>query len=302
MRKKATILLCIMMIGAAVLTGCGNQIPEMSQERSDEIAQYAADLLISSKAGNMKLMNAKAETAKRVEAAKKKAELAAKVDAWEKAQKQNQSGSQNTASSESSANAQAGQTASGSAPGAPAAGEAASQTMPAAAASSSGASEGASGGASGAGSTVNAASAQPGDIASFFNMSGLTIAFDGYELNDTYTDESTGGQDGGPTIKATDGVQFLIVKLKVSNPTSADVDADVISQKASFRITANGNQGGASLMTLMPGDFSLLKEKIAAQSSQDYVLITQVSSDLKTLDKLNLTIQKDQSAISINLK
>ena len=286
-----------MILGAAILAGCGNQIPDMTQDKSNEIAQYAADLLISSKTGNTKLIDVKAETARRAAIAKQKADLAAKVDAWEKAQQDIQSGSQSKPAANSGKNTQ---TASGSAAASEGTTASGSDAANSGAEAGTGAQNG-SGNTAGS-SSVAATSAQAGDIASFFNMNGLTISYDGYELTSTYTDKIAGNQDGGPSIKATDGVQFLVLKLKVSNQTSADIASDIISQKASFQIIADGNQGGSSLMTLMPSDFSLLKDNISANSTQDYVLITQVSSDLTTVSKLNLTIQKDQKAISIDLQ
>ena len=79
------------MIGicSAMLVGCGNAIPEMTQEEESMIVTYAADLLAQySPDHTSRLIDTEKEAARRAEIAEKAAEVQAIIDANKKAQEE----------------------------------------------------------------------------------------------------------------------------------------------------------------------------------------------------------------------
>ena len=261
MQRKYLSIICIMMITTLTLTGCGNQIPEMSADQNEMVTQYAADLLLGTKSSNTRLIDTAAETARRREIAKKAAAVQAKIDqekaTKEKAKEEAESKLESTPVVDNTG------------------GTAASETQTA--------------------SSV-------GDISAFLGLTGLEITYNGCELSNSYTDESTEDTQWAPSIDATSGSQLLIVKLGVKNSTEQDISADVVNQNASFQLIANDSQGGSILMTMLLSDFSLLKDNIPAGTTSQYVLITQVGTDLTSVDSLKLVINKGEDSLTVGLQ
>lgn len=85
----------IMALGMAscLLTGCGNVIPELTEEEASLIATYAADVVLeSSKEGNSRLVDTAAETARREELAEKVEQLKERKSQEEEEEKQQEAG------------------------------------------------------------------------------------------------------------------------------------------------------------------------------------------------------------------
>lgn len=262
MKKRLLGISCVLAMSVSLLTGCGNAIPDMTAQQEEVITQYAADILVQSKSGNTRLIDTAAETARRQEIAKKAAAVQAKIEAAKKEKE----------AAKESAQAKLDQTPVTNATGV----------------------------------TETAAAAETlssvGDLSAFLSLNGLTVAYQGCELASSYTDQSEEDQQWSPSIDATAGKQLLIVKLAVSNPTTADVMADVVSQNPVFRLVANEQDGGTTLMTMLLSDFSLLQENIPAGATENYVLITQVSSDTKEINSLKLYAEKGSAAITVGLQ
>ena len=79
MTKWKFILCTFVMVFA--LTGCGNTVPELTEEQSDEVAQAAVDLLLSTKETNTRLVDTEEEGRLRAERHRKEREIAEKIQA-----------------------------------------------------------------------------------------------------------------------------------------------------------------------------------------------------------------------------
>lgn len=92
MREKGRILAIGMT--CCLLTGCGNVIPELTEEEASLIATYAADVVLeSSKEDNSRLMDTEEETQRREDLSKKVEELREKKKQEEEEKEQEVKGS-----------------------------------------------------------------------------------------------------------------------------------------------------------------------------------------------------------------
>ena len=88
-QKKKARILTVLGICCAALMGCGNAIPEMTQEEESMVVTYAVDLLAQySPDHTSRLIDTEKEAARRAEIAEKAAAVQAIVDANKKAQEE----------------------------------------------------------------------------------------------------------------------------------------------------------------------------------------------------------------------
>jgi len=87
-KSRRTAALLGIVTAASLLGGCGNAIPAMSDEDTADVTQYAADVLLSTKEGNTRLVDTEEEGKRRAEVDRKAREVQAKIEAQRQAQKQ----------------------------------------------------------------------------------------------------------------------------------------------------------------------------------------------------------------------
>lgn len=147
MKMKCGIKMIVLGMVSCLLAGCGNVIPELTEEETSLIATYAADVMLENSRENLsRLMDTEAETARLDALAEKVAQL-----------KKKQSTEEETKGAESSGTS-AGTSASASA--------------------------GTTGGTS---TGTEVVSGKVENIASFIGLDGFQVSFDGYEIKKSYS-------------------------------------------------------------------------------------------------------------------
>lgn len=260
MKKNTAVLGGGLILISVLLSGCGNQIPEYSEEDTNSIMQYAADILLESKDSNTRLIDTAAEKSRRDAIAQKAAEVQAKIDAQKAATEK--------AKQEAQANLDATPVIDNT----------------------------------DTDSENNNTNATIEELASFLELENVSLSYAGAELTQTYVDASEEDTDWVPEIDATTGYQLLVINIEVTNTSNQVVTADVLSQNVDFRLSLNGEYGGATLMTMLLSDFSLLKDSIEAEQTIKYVLIVQVPESVTEINQVTLTAQKESESITVSLQ
>ncbi len=87
MKKKIISRICMVITAACFLTGCGNAIPELTEEEVGMISTYAADMVLPySDYSASRLVDTEKEAKRREEIEKKAAEVQAAIDAQKQAE------------------------------------------------------------------------------------------------------------------------------------------------------------------------------------------------------------------------
>ena len=95
--KKMTRMKFILFTGlmTIMLVGCGNAVPDLTEDQSDEVAQAAVDLLLSTKDTNTRLVDTEEEGRIRAEKHRKEREIAEKIKQNKEALKNQKSNEEN---------------------------------------------------------------------------------------------------------------------------------------------------------------------------------------------------------------
>lgn len=87
-RKGSVRKIAVLGLVSCLVTGCGNVIPELTEEEASLIATYAADVVLETEDAGSRLMDTAEETAKREELSRKVEELKAKKALEEEAEQE----------------------------------------------------------------------------------------------------------------------------------------------------------------------------------------------------------------------
>lgn len=100
---------------------------------------------------------------------------------------------------------------------------------------------------------------------------GVEIKYEGYDVSKSYKENNS------QVINASDGRTYFIMKAKVTNTGSEDIDCDILGKNPVFTLSLNGAAFVKNQVTELSNDLSTYKKDIAAGASKDAVLIFEVS-------------------------
>ncbi len=134
-------------------------------------------------------------------------------------------------------------------------------------------------------------------IESILNLEDVQFTYTGYETVDTYPNET------GELVfamNATEGNSLLVVKFVAENISASDVDLDIGSIGARFKIEVNGESKNA-LTNMLLNDLAYYKGVITAGESTELVLVSEVPKS-EVVSSLNLIVKNvdDTATISLN--
>lgn len=108
--------------------------------------------------------------------------------------------------------------------------------------------------------------------------SGITAEFTDYEVTDVYPKDKS---DAVFVMKAVSDSNLLVLKFKITNTTSTDIDVNFMANERKYRgIVDNAKKYNAQL-TLLSDALNTYEGKISANSSMELVLIYQTQIDTK---------------------
>lgn len=114
-------------------------------------------------------------------------------------------------------------------------------------------------------------------IEEFYGLEGVEIKYTGFELKDSYPDESS--DELILAMQATKGCKLLVLHFEVNNVSGQDVNLDMVSAGAKFKISINGEPPKYALTTMLLNDLGSYKGTIAAGEYANLVLMSEITEE-----------------------
>lgn len=259
--KKKGLVLCAISLCAALLCGC-NQVMDLTDEETQLIAEYAADVLLQYDINYND----------RIEAGNEQAEEMATEEMQENTEDATQEQTTEELTTEQSmTEGNMEQTED--------------ETR---------------GGVEDArideGSTVGSES-NIGVIAGF---SGVDITYQDYTITDKYP--ATDEQGEFIFLEASEGYQLLVVRFSIENTTQEVVSVSLMDKELDYRVVCNGTKAAKPMLTILMDDLGTLETNVEPGIAQEAVLVFQISDsiqqELQTMD-LYVTYNDTENVIKI---
>ena len=136
-------------------------------------------------------------------------------------------------------------------------------------------------------------------IAEFMEEDGFMIDYVSYELCESYP--SVSGEDFYIAMDATPGNQLCVVKISVSNISGQDCELDMISKKSKFIMSMADGSNVLAQSTMLLDDFASYKGSIAADATEQMVLVFEVDDTITQLDSAQLVIKNDSGEKMVSI-
>lgn len=222
-----------------VMTACGNQIPDMTEEQNAMVVEYAANVLLQN-SGNYQ--SKLVDTSVPQEETQKEEDAAITDEVIEPTEEEPTEG--------------AGMDSETQTPGEP--GELPAETD---------------------GIADSEQEAPAMTIAQVLGLSGFEANYTGYRLCDSYPDGEIDQENMFFAMNASNGMKLLIVGIDVTNMMAETATLDTLSIDAKYRIVLNGEHKQNVLVTMLDDDFSALKKEIGAGETISTVVVTEITEE-----------------------
>jgi len=128
---------------------------------------------------------------------------------------------------------------------------------------------------------------------------GVTVTFLGQNFCSQYPDEEEGA---GFTLPASEGKKLLVLSFSLNNANGEECMVDLLSSKAIYGVTINGEYVRRALKTMLLDDLSTFKETLPAGESAEAVLIIEVdTAKAETISSIDLNVKNESKAYTIQL-
>lgn len=127
----------------------------------------------------------------------------------------------------------------------------------------------------------------------------VTITYNGYELLDSYPEESEDNYVFA--MDATQGNKLLVMHFTMTNVTAESMEVDIASTGCKFLCKVNGEGYHNVLTTMLLNDLAAYKGTVDAGTSQDVVLVLEVSEDTQ-IQSLELLMKKGTQQVKMSLE
>lgn len=128
-------------------------------------------------------------------------------------------------------------------------------------------------------------------IDKFFGEDRFTIDYSSYELCESYPSE--GEEDFFMAMDATVGNQLCVVKFAVQNVTSEDSEFDMIGKNSKYMLQLADGETIPAQATLLLDDLSSYKGTIAANTTEQMVLVFEVDDSVVQMDSSQLIMKNN---------
>lgn len=139
----------------------------------------------------------------------------------------------------------------------------------------------------------------PQSVDEFLELTGVSIAYAGHELTDSYPPEAA--DDVFFFMSATENNKLLVLKFQVENISGGDMELDFARRQTRYKIVVNGSEQNA-LTTMLLNDMAYYKGTLAAGESVELVLVGEVSNEqADQITSLELTMKSVDDSATILL-
>ncbi len=114
-------------------------------------------------------------------------------------------------------------------------------------------------------------------IEEFYGMNGVEIKYTGFELKDAYPDNDT--EEMYFAIRASQGCKFIVLNFDMQNISQEDVNIDMVTAGAKFKISINNEGARYALTTMLEDDLGSYIGTIAAGEVKHLVLIAELPNE-----------------------
>lgn len=132
----------------------------------------------------------------------------------------------------------------------------------------------------------------------FANPDGIDIEYTGYELCDSYAQE----RNDYFALEAADGKKLLVLKFQLQNTKTEAKEVELFSKKAVYRILINDEYVCSAMRTILMNDISTYVSKLAGQSSEEVVLVTEIEEALaSSIHTMELYMKDELNTYTIKI-
>lgn len=137
-------------------------------------------------------------------------------------------------------------------------------------------------------------------MAEFFAEDNFSIDYASYELCDSYPEADS--EDFFMAMDATAGHQLCVVKFRVQNVSSSEQEFDMLGKKGRFTLKTGEGETIQAQSTMLLDDLSSYKGAIAANESEEMVLVFEVEDGVSQMDSMQLIMRDElgENVISLN--
>lgn len=140
----------------------------------------------------------------------------------------------------------------------------------------------------------------PQSVDEFLELTGVSIAYAGHELNDSYPPEAA--DDVFFFMSATANNKLLVLKFQAENVSGESMELDLAHKKARYKIIVNDSEQNA-LTTMLLNDMAYYKGTLASGEKAELVLVGEVSGDQAgQITSLGLTMKSADETATISLE
>lgn len=133
----------------------------------------------------------------------------------------------------------------------------------------------------------------------FMELTGVSIAYAGYELTDSYPPETA--DDIYFFMSATGNNKLLVLKFQVENTSGEEAELDFAHRQIRYKIVVNGAEQNA-LTTMLLNDIAYYQGTLAVGESVELVLVGEVSNEqADPITSLELTMKSVDNTATISL-
>lgn len=125
---------------------------------------------------------------------------------------------------------------------------------------------------------------------------GLKASYVNYEVTSSYVEEDYF------SLTAMEGKTYLILHINLESK-GQETDCDMLSKNLNFRVVINGDKQVGAQTSILLNDLGSYQGKIAADGTQDCVLLFETESDaVEKIDSLQLKVLDGTSSGTVNLQ
>lgn len=138
-------------------------------------------------------------------------------------------------------------------------------------------------------------------IEEFYGVEGVSIAYTGFEVKDTYPDATDDNLFFA--MNASAGSKLLVFNFTVTNVSGQDLNLDMAAYNTKFKISINGESPKYILTTMLMNDLASFTGTIPAGASENLVLVSEIpqeSSDSVQTVALLMKNELEDAQLTLN--
>lgn len=114
------------------------------------------------------------------------------------------------------------------------------------------------------------------NLAELFGMDGLKISYDSYEVCTSYPNKP---ESSGFTVSAAEDGALLIVHFTVENVSNEEIRCDLFESGVDLSLDVNNSGSQSVMNTLLTNDITTFIETMDASEKQEIVTVLEISAD-----------------------